>query len=141
MKKQLFNLALTGIMLLIINACGTTSKLSAKKVLSSHPWEISTLNGTAPDLNEFRTGLPFLLFGSKGQLTGSTGCNNMSGNYKLKKDILQLEPGAITRMACQGNGEALFLDAIRKVKNFKIDGDKLTLLDGTKEIMTLGVKK
>jgi len=65
----------------------------------------------------------------------------MAGNYKLKKACLELEPGAITRMACQGNGETLFLDALKQVKMMKSDGDKLILLDGTKEIMTLVPKK
>ena len=65
----------------------------------------------------------------------------MSGNFKLKKACLQLEPGAITRMACQGNGEAIFLDAMKQVKNMKVDADKLTLLDGNKEVMTFVAKK
>jgi heat shock protein HslJ len=81
------------------------------------------------------------LFADKGKLSGSTGCNNMSGSYKLKKACLEIEPGAITRMACQGNGETLFLDALKHVEMMKLDGDKLILLDGTKEIMTLLPKK
>jgi heat shock protein HslJ len=44
-------------------------------------------------------------------------------------------------MACQGNGETLFLDALKQVKMMKSDGDKLILLDGTMEIMTLVPKK
>jgi heat shock protein HslJ len=115
--------------------------MTNKNTLTSHPWELNTLNGNALDLSDFQNGKPFFLFENSGMLSGSTGCNNMSGNYKLKKACLELEPGAITRMACQGNGETLFLDALKHVKMMKLDGDKLILLDGTKEIMTLLPKK
>lgn len=141
MKKQLFLFTIAALLIVIVSSCGSTCKMANKKQLTSHPWELSTLNGSTPDLNQFRTGMPFLLFASKGKLSGSTGCNNMAGNYKLKKACLELEPGAITRMACQGNGETLFLDALKQVKMMKSDGDKLILLDGTMEIMTLVPKK
>jgi len=141
MKRHLNLIAIAALLLVIVSSCGSTCKMANKNKLTSHPWELSTLNGNATDLNEFRTGLPFLVFDGGGKLSGSTGCNNMSGNYKLNKACLELEPGAITRMACQGNGESLFLDAMKQVKMMKLDGDKLILLDGAKEIMTLGAKK
>jgi heat shock protein HslJ len=43
----------------------------------------------------------------------------------------------MTRKACQGSGEDEFISAIGKVKNIKAGKDKLTLLDGTTEIMRL----
>ena len=141
MKKQLFLIAIAALLVVLISSCGSTCKMANKNKLTAQAWELSTLNGSTPDMNQFRTGVPFLLFGSKGKLSGSTGCNNMAGNYKLKKACLELEPGAITRMACQGNGEALFLEAVKQVKMMKLDGDKLILLDGAQEIMTLVPKK
>jgi heat shock protein HslJ len=141
MKKDLFLITIAALLIVLVSSCGSTCKMANKNKLTSNSWELSTINGSTPDLNQFRTGMPFLLFGSKGKLTGSTGCNNMAGNYTLKKACLELEPGAITRMACQGNGETLFLDALKQVKMMKSDGDKLILLDGTKEIMTLVPKK
>jgi heat shock protein HslJ len=141
MKKHLIQISIAVMMLLIVNGCGTTCKMNTKKQLSAHAWELNTLRGSVPDMNEFRTGMPFLLFGSKSQLTGSTGCNNIAGSFKVKKACLTLDPGAITRMACQGNGESHFLEALKQVKNMKLEGEKLTLLDGTKEVMTLVSKK
>lgn len=141
MKKQLFQITMATLLIVIISSCGSTCKMANKNKLTAQPWELSTLNGSTPDMEQFRTGMPFLLFADKGKLSGSTGCNNMSGSYKLKKACLEIEPGAITRMACQGNGETLFLDALKHVEMMKLDGDKLILLDGTKEIMTLLPKK
>ena len=141
MKKQLFQISMAALLIVIFFSCGSTCKMANKNKLTAQPWELSTLNGSEPDINQFRTGKPFLLFAGKGKLSGSTGCNNMAGNYKLKKACLELDPGATTRMACQGNGEALFLEAVKQVKMMKFDGDNLILLDGTKEIMTLIPKK
>jgi heat shock protein HslJ len=115
--------------------------MANRKTLASHAWELSTINGNAFDTKEFVTGTPYLLFQQKSKLLGSTGCNNMVGSYKLKKACLSLEPGAITKMACQGNGESIFLAALKQVKNMKVDAEKLTLLDGNKEVMTFVAKK
>jgi len=141
MKKQLIQIAIAALVLMIVSSCGTTCKMSMKKHLASNPWEMSTLKGSAPDANEFQTGIPFLLFDKKGKMTGSTGCNNMAGSYQLSKSGIVLDPGATTRMACQGKGETLFLEALKQVKNFKFDGEKLVLLNGADEIMTLVPKK
>jgi heat shock protein HslJ len=141
MKKLLFQASIAALLLVISASCGSNCKIANRNKLKSQPWELSTLYGKTPDLNEFRTGMPFLIFTDKDKLSGSTGCNNMSGYYKLKKACLELEPGATTRMACQGNGENLFLEAMSKVKMMKIDGNKLILLDGAQEVMTLLPKK
>ena len=127
--------------LLFANSCGTTSKTSITSMLASHTWELSTLNGKSQDMSGFQTGTPFLRFEDGGKLSGSTGCNNFSGNFNLENESLTLNPGAMTRMACPGNGEMLVLEALSMVKNIKIDADKLTLLDGSHELMTLVPKK
>jgi heat shock protein HslJ len=78
---------------------------------------------------------------SKVKLSGSTSCNNFSGNFELKKSELKLNPGTIIHMACQGNGESLFPEAFNQVKLCKTEATKLTLPDGTEELMTLVPKK
>jgi heat shock protein HslJ len=47
----------------------------------------------------------------------------------------------MTRMACPGNGEKLFLEAVGKVKNLQITSGKLVLLNGATEIMTFVPRK
>lgn len=122
-------------------ACGSSKKMISTKVLTSQTWELSTLQDEPLNLSDFQTGKPFLKFEDDGKLSGSTGCNNFTGSYKLADDALTLDPGAMTRMACPGNGETIFLNALKEVKMVKTGGDKLILLDGTNEIMTLVTKK
>jgi len=110
-------------------------------LLTGNTWELASLLGKNLDLSQFAGGLPTLDFGDVGKLAGFTGCNNFNGSFALEGDKLDLNPGAMTRKACPGTGEKDFLSALAKVKDLKIAKDKLTLLDGADELMTLIPKK
>ncbi|MEP7224430.1 MAG: META domain-containing protein, partial [Actinomycetota bacterium] len=61
-------------------------------------------------------------------------CNRFSGTYTVEGDRLSLSPLAATKMACAGYimaQERVFLDAMRDVASYVIDGDQLTLSDGS----------
>jgi heat shock protein HslJ len=125
----------------LVSACKTSSKLDAKDQLTVSAWELNTLDGKAVDAKQFMTGLPYLAFDKDGRYTGSTGCNSISGSYESKNNNISLGPAAMTRMACPGNGEMLFLEAVGKVKNLQITSGKLVLLNGATEIMTFVPRK
>ncbi|SHO61363.1 META domain-containing protein [Algoriphagus zhangzhouensis] len=127
--------------LIIFNSCGSVSNINPFALLSKNPWALSSLMGSGLDLNKFTGGLPSLSFLDGGKLAGYSGCNDFSGSFQLEGTGIQLDPGAITKKACPGNGEQTFLDAIAKVRDFKVSKDKLTLLQGAEEIMTLVPKK
>jgi heat shock protein HslJ len=93
--------------------------------------------GKALDPEKFASGLPFLNFQEGGKLAGFSGCNNFNGNFNLEGTSLKLDPGAMTRKACPGDGEKDFTSALSQVANFKVNKNKLTLLDGAaKELMS-----
>jgi len=64
-------------------------------------------------------------------VTGSTGCNNLNGAYRLNGSALSMSGIAVTRMACaQGmEVEAGLFTALGKVAGWKIAGQNLELLD------------
>lgn len=132
---------LVACILTITVSCTSTCKMGVKKQLTSNAWELSSLNGKIPDMAEFRTGMPFILFDKSGRMSGSTGCNNFMGKYEISKTGFKPDAGAMTRMACQGKGEAMFIEALNQAKNIRLDSGKLVLLDGTNELMTLLPKK
>lgn len=80
--------------------------------------------------------LPSLDFLEGGRLAGFSGCNNFSGEFTLKGTEISLEPGAMTKKACPGTAEPEFISALERVKNFTVKKEKLTLLDGTTELMS-----
>ncbi len=55
--------------------------------------------GNQPD------GFPTLNFGNNNKLFGSTGCNRFIGSFKTDKNLISLEPGAVTKMHCQNSPE------------------------------------
>ncbi len=82
-----------------------------------------------------RSDEPYLEFNVKqGQFSGSTGCNRISGGYRVgfgaSGDDLSFTPVASTRRACPGEQaqvEASFLKALEITKRFQIQGDVLRL--------------
>jgi NAD(P)-dependent dehydrogenase (short-subunit alcohol dehydrogenase family)/heat shock protein HslJ len=68
----------------------------------------------------------------KGTVNGNTSCNSYSGHFARKGMNLTFpEPFAMTRMACPGLGESVFLQALQRVDAYGIspDGQTLTLLE------------
>ncbi|HEY7113784.1 MAG TPA: META domain-containing protein [Thermoanaerobaculia bacterium] len=66
-----------------------------------------------------------------GRVSGAGGCNRLSGAYERSGDRLTFSKMAGTMMACvEGmETEKAFLEALTKVKSFRIEGQELELLD------------
>lgn len=65
---------------------------------------------------------------------GSAGCNRFSGTYTQAGDRLAFSPLAATKMACAGYvmaQERVYLDAMSEVASYAIDGEQLTVSDGS----------
>lgn len=135
MKQLKLSTLLVGLFL-GLSSCSSVSSLNPMQLLTGNNWVLSSLMGGGLDMFS-GGGLPSLGFGDDGKLTGSTGCNSFSGNFEMNGTNLNLDPGAMTKKACPGEGENEFLDALKQVSNFKVSKDKLTLLDGASELMTL----
>jgi len=82
-------------------------------------------------------GGPFLRF-EAGRVGGSGGCNEFGASYKQSGDSLSFSPIAATRMACAGSAmdtERAFFGMLERVQGMKLDGDTLTLLDGSGKVI------
>ncbi len=133
--KKLSNLLLLFVFL-SFSSCSTVSNLNPLSLLTGNNWVLSSLLGGGLDASKFTSGLPFLNFMDGGKLAGFSGCNNFSGSFQLEGTSLNLDPVAMTKKACDGDGENQFLSLLGQAKNFKVAKDKLTLLDGAKELMS-----
>jgi heat shock protein HslJ len=69
---------------------------------------------------------------------GSTGCNRFSGDYVAVNGQLRfdMEKMALTRMACVGDGERIFLEALKNVTHYSIDGPMLHMMAGKKLLLS-----
>ncbi|MCE7054103.1 META domain-containing protein [Algoriphagus sp. AGSA1] len=127
---------LIGLIFFMVTSCSSTKTINPLKLLTNKSWALSSLAGKSLDMSQFPGGIPTLNFLEDGKLSGFTGCNNFSGNFSLEEPGIKLDPGAITKKMCPGSGEEDFIAALKKAGDLKIARDKLTLLDGTMELMS-----
>lgn len=63
------------------------------------------------------------------QLSGNTGCNSLSGKLEATENKINFNgPIAMTKMACPGNGEMIFLNTLRTINSYSVSGNSLTLI-------------
>ncbi len=72
---------------------------------------------------------PWLELKEDSSLTGFSGCNQLMGKFWVKGDQFQVvEPLNMTRKACPGYNEFLFIDALKKVVRFNFREKELRLM-------------
>ena len=135
-KLQLLSIS---VLFLLMSSCASSSGINPLSLLTGNSWELASLAGA--DLDQFSNGKPKLNFLDGGRLAGYAGCNNFSGGFLLEGANLQLDSGAMTKKACEGAGEDLFVRAIQKVNSFQVTKEKLVLLEGVTEVMSFVPKK
>lgn len=100
-------------------------------------WVLLSVEGQDVEvLNDTRTAY-IRLEENENDVDGFTGCNKISGSYTLNGEQLQLAELSTTRMACPDmEAENRLLNALRRVDNYKISGDLLTLFEGDEAVAT-----
>lgn len=92
-------------------------------------WELVFIQHNGREVTDMylekRPGIQF--DSSRQSAGGSTGCNRFSGPFYASGNSLHFNFAqlTLTRMACRGEGEGIFLEALRKVNQFKAQNDTL----------------
>ncbi len=103
----------------------------------SGTWELDYIHGSNVAFNElFPQGKPTISFdlGAK-KVNGRGGCNNYNGSVEVNGRNIKFGPVASTRMACPGNGEALYFETLQKVNVLSVHENTLTLIIGDIAVM------
>lgn len=105
-------------------------------------WVLQTLNGAVVPKTAGRDGLPWLALQlTEGRVTGSTGCNRLTGSVQADTRQIRFVDLATTRMACvgeTGRTEGDFLEALNPLLTYRVANGILTLLHDNKPVMTFG---
>jgi putative lipoprotein len=104
---------------------------AADESLENTYWKLTHLEGT-PIPRDFQQREPHLIFNSlTGRVTGSGGCNQLTGGYEMSGDRLKLSQVVSTMMACEKGMETerTFLQTLQQVSGWRIGGKQLALLD------------
>ena len=118
------------IVLIAAAACASGGSRATTALENVH-WRLVELGGQRA-LGADGRGEAFLEFGDSARVTGSTGCNRLSGPFTHEGDALRFGPTATTRMACLDEGanrqEQAFLGALLATQRHRIAGDTLVLV-------------
>ena len=113
-------------------ASTTAAPASSGAKLRETRWVLAEVNGQPAQPGQGQSA-HFELHKNE-KLTGSTGCNNFSGNYIASEGALQFMPGAMTRKMCSpavAAQEQAYLGAMKATTAYIIDGQTLELRNGS----------
>jgi copper homeostasis protein (lipoprotein) len=100
--------------------------------LENTHWKLTSLRGQpGVPASERQREAHLILQTVQRRVVGSGGCNRLSGNYTLDGDRLTFARAAGTLMACRDGmeQERVLLDTLPQVARWRIEGQRLTLLD------------
>ena len=106
----------------------------------SGTWDLSYVTGAEDFESIYSHKTPFITIDeNENKANGNTGCNSFNSSLVKINNNIKFSLPITTRMFCEGNGEALFLDALKKINRFAIsdDGKTLNLLTGDIAVMRL----
>jgi len=131
MKKYLLILLIIG---LTVSACAP--KEDSKTLVGS--WRLTAYGPVDSPTPAVPDAEAFLSFGADGTLTGSTGCNQIGGDYQIEGDQIIFGQIASTLIACpdlQMAQEETMLQVLTDTGSFKIEGNILTITNNDKVLV------
>ena len=99
-------------------------------------WVLESIKDLQANEKNYMKGLPTLEINIKEMsFSGSGGCNSINGKIESKGDNIKFGPVISTRMMCPGNYESEFLTALNNAESFKIENNRLYLMQSGKGVM------
>ena len=126
------------VLVLVAGACNQKGEphLDPMERLPQTAWLLVSLEGVENTAETFGEQLPFLEFEPDGTFGGYAGCNKMAGAKLTLGATLSISPGMLTRMACPGDGEMKFLNALHSADGLIVTQYKAIFSKGGKVIIT-----
>ncbi len=113
----------------LLAGCGTT--VSLDEPIEARVWRLTSL-GLRPVPALAQGGDPQVQFDAT-TVSGTGGCNRITGSYRRTGHDLKIGPLAATRMACldpeRSAIETSFVGALQATTSYALVGSQLTLLD------------
>ena len=133
MKKIL---AIASIATLIISSC--SPKLSPDNNWGRSRWVLIEMKGVPVQLGGGGRDAHLEFTPAEKRFAGNGGCNHISGTYTLEKKEIHFNDVVSTKMSCADiNFETTFLNTLKDVDRYEVDGNQMKLKDGRKVILVL----
>lgn len=130
---------LTGVILVFLAAC--SPKLAPDKYWSGKRWTLTEMKGVPVQQSGTRRDAYIEFNEPEKKFSGNGGCNHINGNYTLDGKNLSFSEIISTKMSCPDiEFEYLFLEVLKDIDRFEMDGDDLVLKDGRKDVLVFRVR-
>lgn len=106
-------------------------------------WELNYISGPRIAFNGlYPATKPTISFDiTERKLSGNTSCNSFSGTLVADDTTINFtQPLAMTKMACPGEGEATFLEMLKKASTYSVSDSTLNFMMGDIAIMRFSKK-
>lgn len=113
---------------------GCAGSVSLDEPLEGTSWRLVQIDGQSVAGGLHPQTEPRIQFDAEARrMTGSGGCNMVSGNYRRNGGVLRIGPVLSTRRACADPGlnalETRFVAVLEATTGYSLKGTQLTLLD------------
>ena len=98
-------------------------------------WMATSMYGKSIEKVDFMRGSPSIIFTDSTSFNGSTGCNQYSAKYSEGEFGVKITMGPMTKMACPGDEESIFIKALSETNRMKREGDVLMLFNNDQEVI------
>jgi heat shock protein HslJ len=109
----------------------TTSKSTVEKASLEGAWELNYITGPKIVFDGLYPGKkPTIIFDMKSiRISGNNSCNQYFGTLLADGDKINFKDAKLgmTMMACEGNGDAVYMDTLNKIERYTITDDGKTL--------------
>jgi len=133
--KYLFILLCTS--LFVFSSCNNSKKNAASAAADPAQlegnWELNYITGPRIAFaGLYPSKKPVIRFEvNEKRVSGNTSCNSYSGKFTVYGNKIDLSgPLAVTKMFCGGQGEPTFLETLKKINGWSVEGNILTLMIG-----------
>ncbi|HEY2583829.1 MAG TPA: META domain-containing protein [Mucilaginibacter sp.] len=142
MKKIIIAALISGCLLLACTAKKAITTPDPSKLAGT--WELNSITGSSTSFNElYPNKKPTIVFDLvTNKISGYTGCNSFNGPLNVDVNKINFtEAMATTRMFCQGQGENVFMETLKKVNTWSVSNDTtLNLIAGDIAVMRFSKK-
>lgn len=121
----------------VAGCCGASAQaVKGTTPIENTHWKLTWMPGTKIESGTPQQA-PFIMLDSASKrMSGSGGCNQLTGGYELESDHLRFPGVARTMMACRGmQAEDGLVDALDKVREWKVSGSTLSLMDADGHVL------
>lgn len=125
--------------LLAANGAVVATLVAQARSLAGTSWSVVNINnGRQAVVGMVSDSTVTMVFDTQGRVSGTTGCNQYTAEYRADGDTLQFSSVAATRLACADQAlteqEQAFLRALESVATLSVEGNRLDLRQANGEL-------